>query len=184
MAFKTFLCVVAAYLLAACGTSRSPAVASTALREFDQRLDEYMKLRKAAAAAVPSLERGKSAEGIAARQTQLAETIRQARPSAKQGDLFIPEVAAEFRNKIGLVMRGPQQERIRQTLNNAEPVRLPLRVNDVYPADVPLQSVPPTLLASLPKLPSDLRYGIVDHDLLLQDVGANLVVDFIPHALP
>ncbi len=184
MAFRTCICVAAACLLAACGASRSPAVASAALRNFDQRLDEYMKLRNAAAAALPSLKRGASAEEILARQKELADRIRRARPSAKQGNVFAPDVAAEFREKIRLVMRGAEQERISQSLKNAEPVRVPIQVNNVYPAEAPLQSVPPTLLASLPKLPPELRYGIVDHDLLLHDAGANLVVDFIPHALP
>ncbi len=184
MLFRTFICLVAACLLAGCGTSRHPAAVPAGLREFDQRLDEYMKLRNAAASALPSLKQGQSAEDILARQRRLAESIRQARPSAKQGNLFTPNVTAEFRKKIDLVMRGQRQERISQSLNNAEPMRVPLQVNEVYPEDIPFQSVPPTLLASLPKLPSSLRYGIVDHDLLLQDAGANLVVDFIPHALP
>ena len=63
-------------------------------------------------------------------------------------------------------------------------MRLPIHVNEAYPAKAPLQSTPPSLLLNLPRLPKGLRYGIVDHDLLLDDVEANLIVDFVPAAIP
>jgi hypothetical protein len=56
-------------------------------------------------------------------------------------------------------------------------------VNAPYPP-VPLQSTPPTLLANLPELPPGLDYRIVNRTLVLRDVQANLVLDFIPKALP
>jgi hypothetical protein len=55
-----------------------------------------------------------------------------------------------------------------------------LHVNATYPVKVPLQSTPPTLLLDLSQLPSEVEYRIVGRDLVLRDVGANLVVDFNP----
>jgi hypothetical protein len=59
-----------------------------------------------------------------------------------------------------------------------------LRVNQRYPQGVPLQSTPPTLLLNLPQLPKELEYRIVGRDLVLRDIGANLVVDYLPNILP
>ena len=40
------------------------------------------------------------------------------------------------------------------------------------------------LLASLPRLPKELEYCFFDRHLLLLDVDADLIVDYIPDALP
>ena len=40
--------------------------------------------------------------------------------------------------------------------------------------------MPPSLLLNLPKLPKELEYRFVDHELIVRDVAANLIVDFIP----
>jgi hypothetical protein len=58
-----------------------------------------------------------------------------------------------------------------------------LKVNSRYPATAPLPTVPPNLLVRLPQLPEELEYRIVNRDLILRDVNANLIVDFIPSAI-
>ena len=81
-------------------------------------------------------------------------------------------------------MRGHRAKQVEQSLRHAEPVRVDLRINAPYPEDVPLQSMPPTLLAHLPKLPPEVDYRVAGHSLVLRDVAANLIVDFIPDAIP
>ena len=100
-----------------------------------------------------------------------------------QGDFFTPPIAKEFRRLIGIAFQDRRERRIMKSLAHAEPVEGQLKVNASYPP-VPLQSMPPTLLANLPELPSSLDYRIVGHALVLRDVQANLVLDFIPKALP
>jgi hypothetical protein len=70
-----------------------------------------------------------------------------------------------------------------KSLEHAEPVEGQIKVNASYPP-VPLQSMPPSLLANLPRLPAGLDYRIVGRSLVLRDVQANLILDFIPKALP
>ena len=77
--------------------------------------------------------------------------LRQARQSAAQGEIFTPEISAEFRRLIGITMQGANAPRIKGSLKTAEPVNLRVAVNDVYPKKVPLQSTPPTLLMNPPK---------------------------------
>jgi hypothetical protein len=59
-----------------------------------------------------------------------------------------------------------------------------LKVNDSYPPDLPLTTMPPTLLQLLPPLPQQLEYRIVGRDLVLLDLKANLIVDVVRQALP
>ena len=44
--------------------------------------------------------------------------------------------------------------------------------------------MPPAILATLTPLPQGLEYRFVYRDLVLVDVGANLVVDILENALP
>ena len=74
--------------------------------------------------------------------------------------------------------------RIRASMQHAEPVNITLQINQSYPDNLPLQSTPPSLLLSLPELPKGLEYRLVGRELVLRDVDANIVVDYVANALP
>ena len=154
------------------------------IQEFDDHLAEYLKVRKAAQTEVARLKPTNSPEAITDHERALALKIRESRPQAKEGDIFSTAISAEFRRRIADTMRGPEAARIQKSLKRAEPVHVPLRVNEVYPGAVPLQSTPPTLLLNLPKLPPEIEYRVVAHALVLRDVEANLIVDFVRDAVP
>lgn len=59
-----------------------------------------------------------------------------------------------------------------------------VEVNAVYPASAPLSSVPPKLLAALPKLPDGIDYRFCGQSLLLLDTESNLIIDYIEGAAP
>jgi hypothetical protein len=152
--------------------------------DFAKRLSEYMKLRSKIIDAERPLKPTHSQTAIAQHERKLAQAIRQSRESAKQGDIFTQEVCQEFKRLIGIAMQGSSGTHVQQSLKRAEPVSLHLEVNRAYPSGLPLQSTPPTLLENLPVLPKGLEYRIVGRDLVLRDVDANLIIDFITHALP
>jgi hypothetical protein len=157
-----------------------PAPDSTAiLKDFDTRVSAYAKLHRDAEANVPALRKSASAQEITSREAALAESVRAHHP-AKQGDIFSPEIAGEFRRLVGITLKGPDASRVKKSLKSAEPVQLSLQVNDVYPERAPRQSTPPTLLMNLPKLPAELNYRVVGRALVLLDTSAGIVVDFIP----
>jgi hypothetical protein len=167
--------------------SGKPAVNqdSLVIAIFENSVKEYMKLHNKAKAGAPSLKPTNSAHAINQYQLLLVDNIRAARPDAKQGDIFTPEISKEFKRLIAMTMDGPDAAKIRASLRHAEPVsKIPLQVNAVYPQRVPLQSSPPSVLLNLPPLPTELDYRIVGPDLVLRDVGANMIVDFIPGAIP
>ena len=162
-----------------------PNQVASSIQEFEKRLQEYQKLRKTAKSELPRLKPTNSPEVITHHEHRLAHDIRKARSQARQGEIFTPEVSEEFRKLIAAAMQGPQKARIKESLGSAEPAtRHPLRVNETYPSNIPLQSTPPTLLLNLPTLPPELDYRVISHDLVLRDIEANLIVDFIPNAVP
>lgn len=57
-------------------------------------------------------------------------------------------------------------------------------VNQMYPPTQPLVTFPAGLLRALPKLPRELEYRLVQRNLILRDIEANLIIDFIPAAMP
>ena len=58
-------------------------------------------------------------------------------------------------------------------------------VNANYPEAAPVATVPPSVLLSLPHVPQEfVEYRFVNRDLVLRDVGANMIIDFIPRAAP
>ena len=59
-----------------------------------------------------------------------------------------------------------------------------MQVNQIYPDALPFTTVPPTLLQKLPMLPDAVAYRILGSTLLLVDQKTNLIVDFIPNAIP
>jgi len=149
--------------------------------DFTERVREYLKLRN----GLPNQRTNKRQDQIIDRRHTLADAIREARPMAKQGDIFTPESTPEFLKIIRGILQGASSANARRTIRQGEPVTgVHLAVNAAYPARLPRTTVPPTLLMRLPRLPDKLAYRIVGHDFVLQDTEARLVVDFIPGALP
>jgi len=155
------------------------------LKSFSDRVNAYLKMEKNLPA--DKLSPTKNVDQLAQQRQTLRDALQQARPNAKQGDLFTPETAAVFRKLLRATLTGPSGRKIRASLNHAEPIGpQDLKVNGVYPnvSGQPLQSVPPTMLLNLPVLPKGLEYRISGHTLTLRDEDANMVVDFLPDALP
>lgn len=121
------------------------------------------------------------------RRVQLRTAVQQARPNAKQGDIFTAQTEPVFRMLLAHSMMGSEGAKIRTSLEHAEPLApKAVAVNAVYPTaeGQPLQSTPPSLLAKLPVLPKGLEYRVAGRTLVLRDTEANLIVDYLPDALP
>jgi hypothetical protein len=118
---------------------------------------------------------------------QLREAVQQSRAKARQGDFFDTEAASAFRKVMVDILNGPEGKKIKTSLDHAEPgAPAEFRVNSEFPNQngQPIQSVPPTVLKALPTLPKGLEYCIAGKTLALRDSAANIVVDYLPNALP
>ena len=171
----------AAILLSALGSAWAKVDDAQIVEDFEARVSSYVEVHKQQAGTGKPTD---SPAKLAEQKDQKVEKMRAARPAAKQGDIFAPEIAGYFRRQIAATLAGPDGEKIRATLRHAEPLpNLHLEVNARYPQSVPLQSTPPTLLLNLPRLPDKLQYRIVGRALLLYDMGTDLIVDYIENAV-
>jgi len=173
--------------------SASALTAIQALSPQEEKLlDDFAKNAKAYidkehALPADKLKPKSDIELLEKQRVALRDAVRQSRPDAKQGDFFTPPTATVFRKILAKTMAGPDGAKIRASLRHAEP-EAPMKfvVNGDYPnrQGQPIQSMPPTMLQTLPALPKGLEYSIAGNTLALRDTNANLVVDYLPDALP
>jgi len=162
------------------------AVESThATLEFSERVLKYAKLHQKMEKSLRSLKPTKDSASIDENKHALAKKIVAARPDAKQGDIFTADVTAQFRRLLAQEFHGPDESAAHKTIKQGEPVKaVTLQVNSSYPDGVPVTTVPPSLLQKLPPVPRQVEYRIIDRYLVLLDVRASLIVDFIDRAIP
>ncbi len=159
--------------------------AERAFKPFIARVQAYVKMQKSLEASLPTLKPTKDPSQIVEYQQALAGKIKAARRGARQGDIFTHEATERIRKIIRKASAGSEGRRARKTMQQDTPFKVvALHVNDAFPDNIPLTTTPPTLMLKLPKLPPELAYRFVGHDLVLKDVKAELVVDLIPKALP
>jgi hypothetical protein len=154
---------------------------SAVVKDFESRIKNYQSLKSDF--GIPNTQTS-SADKLAQEKHQASVKARAARPAAKQGDIFTPQIAEYFKRQIASTLSGAGGEKVRTSLQHAEPVpNLHLQVNTPYPKNLPLQSTPPTLLLNLPPLPKGLQYRIVGSTLFLYDENSRLVIDYITGAI-
>ena len=180
--------LVNAPLLAALLATPSPARCTTAAQTLDDMLctyeanvDAYVQLHRRLEHSVPPQIYTSDLELLFMSRKAMAIAIRRERPLAKQGDIFSPPVAAVFRQ---IVERTLREDRVSWgEFLTEDGMTLPLKVlvNGDYPAGGPVTTMTPTLLKALPPLPPELQYRFVNLTLVLWDVHAGLIVDFVPN---
>jgi hypothetical protein len=167
-----------------------------ALEDLDETVEHYVKLHKRAAkiVSVPAPGPRSAPEQVLAYQRALAEAIRSIRPRARQGDVFFADVQPILKRIIAAELAGRAGAPARKALKEGNPpvesdrddrMAVKLAVNAAYPEAAPVSTVPPSVLLNLPPMPEDyVEYRFVNRDLVLHDVPANLVVDFVRLAAP
>jgi hypothetical protein len=152
--------------------------------EFLKGVQHYVELHRKLEATLPPRPEHATPGEIQAHENALANMIVQARSRAKQGDLLPQRVRAYLRRQIGAVLRGPDGAVIRRAVMEDNPGRVQLKINARYPDGLPITSMPAPILAALPKLPEHVEYRFVGDRLVLLDIHAQLVMDFMTDALP
>jgi len=158
-----------------------------ALATMNERIRDYIELHDRLEKSLPKLPDSATPQQIDRLQRQFEELIRKERRSAKPGDIFTPEARPVIKRLLAAVFSGPDGKALKASImdeNPADPVQLKVRVNSRYPDTVPLTSIPPEVLQTLPKLGEDLEYRFVGDWMILLDTHAHVVADFIEDALP
>jgi hypothetical protein len=155
------------------------------LQLFAERVAAYAELHQRVDAVFPPWKATDDVDSIFRRRAYLASAIKAERPDARQGDIFEPSAAAALRGIVADALRNVDVEFMLQGLYEEceMPAGYRAQVNAGYPKWA-TQEMPFVLLTALPGLPAGIQYRLIDHDLLLWDIDANLIVDVLPEALP
>ena len=178
---------VAVATLAAAGVTDAGAQSAVfdpdaALAVFHERVDSYVALHRRLAPPLAAADSTDPLSRLLTRQ-YLASAIRSSRRTSQQGDIFTPDVAAVFRQLLADSIGERDGETFLAELSGTEvvPHGMHPTVNEPYSMTAVLR-IPPGVRLGLPLLPAELDYRIAAHDLLLWDIYAGIVVDFVPNA--
>jgi len=149
------------------------------MADFSTRVAAYYELRRELEKGLPPLKVTNDPAEIRSAVRALAKRIRVARADSKEGDIFTPAVSDEFRKALLVEMDANTWAAI----EDDNPGAFSHRINDSYPEEKPLSTVPPNILAVLPSLSDDIQYRFVGRHLVLLDVRASVILDRIPHAI-
>jgi hypothetical protein len=153
------------------------------LADFVKRVEAYVALHKKLEATLPKLPAQTDPYQIDKHQRAMLRLMQQARKDAKQGDLFTPAMQRLVRDLLRPVFSGPDGRQLRaEIFDNESKANVKLVVNARYPDEVPISTVPPQVLAQLPKLPEELEYRFVGTYMILFDPHAHIIADFVPQA--
>ena len=154
-----------------------------AIADFKTRVDEYVALRKKADDSAPPLKKTDQPRDIKEAQQGLVERIGAARSTAKQGDIFTPRLQQFIRTLLRPIFSGKDGLQIKNEILDKEyKGEVKLAVNGRYPDEVPVSTMPPQVLAALPKLPEEIEYRFIQNNMILFDPHAHIIVDFMVRA--
>ena len=158
-----------------------------ALATMNDRLKEYVDLHVKLEQSLPKLPKDATPEQIDKNQRAFETLVREARATANPGDIFTPEARPIIKRLLATIFGGPGGRQLKASImdeSQADPSAVKLRVNSRYPDTVPLTTVPPQVLQTLPKLTEELEYRFIGDALILLDVHAHVIADFIDNAMP
>jgi hypothetical protein len=162
--------------------AQSPERDYAAIGALQQRVDAYAAMQRALAASLPPFGSRADRQSLAVARRFLSSAIRAARPNARQGDVFTSEAARVIRSIIAAATSPvdslfvPLMDESGRLMPGNHP-----RIHEPFPFWETRQ-LPASTLLMLPTLPQELEYRVVDYDLVLWDVYADLIVDVLPCA--
>jgi hypothetical protein len=157
---------------------------AAALATMNDRLQAYFDLHKKIEDELPKLGKEASPQEIDTRQRAFEQKMRDARKTAKPGDIFTPEAQVVIKRLLVAVFDGPEGRALKATVMDENPAGMKLTVNMRYPDTVPVSTMPPEVLQTLPKLAEDMEYRFIGRHLIILDAHAHVVADFVADAIP
>jgi hypothetical protein len=157
------------------------AADAKALQIFNDRVQSYVKVHRQVEQKfnLPHMKPTHSVTKIQQRQHGMAQHIRELRASAHDGDIFTPEVEAYFNRALASAYQANSEGILASLSCVSDVVEQKLAANDVYPETWDYNAMPPTILLHIPQLPAELDYRIVNRDLIIRDVEADVIVDVL-----
>jgi hypothetical protein len=156
------------------------------MADLNARVEKYADLHKQLARGGAKPKQTNDPRQIAETKAWLAAKVQGARADAKHGDIFTLPMRNKIRRLLAPELKGEDGRDAKALLKDDAPApgTITFKVNAKYPDSQPLPTVPANLLLNLPTLPEPLEYRIVGKHLILLDTAADLVVDYVPNAIP
>jgi hypothetical protein len=165
------------------GTLRQGDPANAAYKHLNDEIARYLAIHVDLRAEVPGPVPESTARELNEASDALYNAIRRARPRGRQGDFFDAAATRLILQRLREALRSPNVAAALAGIDDEKPAVVKLQVYLRFPSANEMASMPPSLLAVLPPLPVELEYRIVGEDLVLRDVKAAAILDYIPAAL-
>lgn len=165
-------------------TAKLSPVDTEAIKRFEGRVKNYVKLRNAVKSKLPKLSKDATPQQIETYRENLEAGVRNVRAGAKRSDIFNHEGSDYIRRTLKVNFTGKDRVELRNIVFEGETAAVKVRVNYPYPEQTELVEMPPTVLLNLPQLPPEVKYRFVGRNLLLVDSETNLILDYMTNALP
>jgi hypothetical protein len=154
------------------------------IADFNTRVAAYVTLHDKVDHMLTEPSQDGRPEAVVEHQRAFAKLMQQERQHAQAGDILTKPMRDIVRRLLASVFRGPNGREIKHAILDEYTGNVALRVNQAYPDNMPLSSVPLAILQGLPKLPDALAYRFVGSRLILLDPHGRLVVDVMEKAFP
>jgi hypothetical protein len=164
--------------------ARAASAETAALKQFDTAIAGYIALRRRLADELPRPVPNSTAVELNNVSDALAAAIQRRRPNAGVGDVFVAPVTPVFKRMVDDAVRATNLQHVLAEIDDEEPTVLAPKIHLRFPAASEMATMPASLLAVLPNLPKELEYRIIGRFLVLRDIDAALIVDYIPDLIP
>jgi hypothetical protein len=158
--------------------------ANPAYRRLNEEIVRYLAIHTDLRAEVPGPIPDSTALELNEASDTLYFAIRRARPGGRQGDFFDADATRLIRQRLRDALRAPTVAAALAAIDDEKPPVVDPNIYLRYPTEHEMATMPASLLRVLPRLPVELEYRIVGEHLVLRDVKAAMIVDYIAGALP
>jgi hypothetical protein len=147
--------------------------------DFTNRVEAYSELRRRLESGLPAVTVTDDVGQLRRGRRALAGAIRIARSGATPGEFFTAATGAQFQLVLARIM----DARMWAVIMDENPGAFGHGVDGTYPDGKTFSTMPGLVLAELPELPDDIQFRFVGRRLILYDVRANTIIDWMPDAI-
>jgi hypothetical protein len=159
------------------------ANAGVAITQFNKAIADYLALRNRLRSEVKGPVKNSTSTQVTDASDALAGGIQRARSKAQPGAIFSPAVSTVIKKQIADAIRTEKLAPVLADIDDEKSVALKPTVHLRLPVSAQMATMPASLLKVLPTLPKELEYRIIGHYLVIRDVDASLILDYIPNAV-
>lgn len=159
------------------------AAEAAAVKQFNAAIAKYMAMRQKLRSEVSGPVKNSTSSQLNNASDALAAAIQRNRKDAKAGAIFNSAMAAMISRHIAEAVRSGELATVLEQIDDEGGAGPAPKVHLRLPVTAQMATMPPSVLKVLPPLPKELEYRILGNYLVLRDVDASLILDYIPNAV-